>query len=259
MKKFGVIRLKMVAFPVITAVMAFTITIAGTSFFRTNDKYPELYADRTICGKTRTEKTVYLTFDDGPSEITEKILEILDREKVKATFFVIGPEGEKTDERLLKIYESGHKIGVHSWSHDYGKIYSSADNFLKDFNDDRQWIYDVTGEYTDIFRFPGGSGNSRADKNIMCDIRAEMTRRGFVWYDWNADGEDSIHEYISAWEIAENVFKCENKDEIVVLLHDSSMKHTTPEALSIIISKYKAEGYSFGVLTDMEKPIRQKV
>ena len=86
-----------------------------------------------------------------------------------------------------------------------------------------------------------------------------MTRRGFVWYDWNADGEDSIHEYISAWEIAENVFKCENKDEIVVLLHDSSMKHTTPEALSIIISKYKAEGYSFGVLTDMEKPIRQKV
>ncbi len=255
MKKFIVIRLKAVVFILMVGILI--AAAAGSYYIRHIDRYPKLYAVNTIEKDVGTKKTVYLTFDDGPSAITEKILDILDRENIKATFFVIGPEGEKTDERLLKIYEKGHTIGIHSWSHDYNKIYSSTDHFLEDFNDECQWIYDVTGEYPSIFRFPGGSGNSCADKEVMREIKDEMSRRGFVWYDWNADGEDSIHSYISAGEIAENVFRCENKDEIVVLLHDSSTKRTTPEAVELIISKYKAEGYSFGVLTDMKKPIKQ--
>ena len=255
MKKFGVIRLKTVAFPVAAGIIV--MALAGAPLNKTVDRYPELYTDTAVCEKGRSEKTVYLTFDDGPSAITEEILDILDREDIKATFFVIGPEGEKTDERLLKIYEKGNTVGIHSWSHDYNKIYSSVDGFLDDFSTERQWIYDVTGEYPNIFRFPGGSGNSIADKKLMDEIKDEMSSRGFVWYDWNADGEDSIHSYISAGEIAENVFKCEDKNEIVVLLHDSSTRRTTPKAVEMIISKYKAEGYSFGVLTEMENPIRQ--
>ncbi len=257
--RFKVIKLDIFVFPAMILVlgMVFVSSVIGSG---SADPYPELYASKPASNeeKTEPEKAVYITFDDGPSAVTEEILEILSEEGIKATFFVIGPNGENTDRRLLRIYEEGHTIGVHSWSHEYSEIYTSVDSFLKDFSVDREWIYSVTGEYCDIFRFPGGSGNSAADKYVMNDIAEEMERRGFVWYDWNADGEDSIHKYISAWEIAQNVFEsAEGKDKVVVLLHDSSTRKTTPEALRLIIQKFKDMGYEFGVLTDMAEPIQQ--
>lgn len=258
-KKFKVIKLNMLIFPA-TALVLSTVLISPLIASAPADPYPELYASKPVSSgeKCEPEKAVYITFDDGPSAVTDDILDILSEENVKATFFVIGPGGENTDRRLLRIHEEGHAIGIHSWSHEYSKIYSSVDAFLEDFNEDREWVHSVTGEYCDIFRFPGGSANSLADRDVVNAIANEMDRRGFVWYDWNADGEDSIHQYISAWEIAQNVFKTsKGKNKVVVLLHDSSGRKTTPEALRLIIQKFKEEDYEFGVLPDMEKPVQQ--
>ena len=128
-----------------------------------------------------------------------------------------------------------------------------------DLSAEQDWICSVTGERCPIFRFPGGSANRYADKAVVSAIKDEMSRRGFVWYDWNADGEDSIHKYISAWEIEQNVFNCaKNKDSIVVLLHDASGHKATVEALPGIIDGFSERGYSFHLLSDMEVPLQYK-
>lgn len=195
-------------------------------------------------------KTVYFTFDDGPSEVTDEILMILDEHNIKATFFVIGPSGDKTEERIYREVSEGHSVGLHTMSHDYKKIYSDAESFMDDLECEREWIYSVTGVECRIFRFPGGSNNSTVDKWLMDDIIEETREEGLVWYDWNADGRDSLGKLLSPEEIAENVLSSEavGSDNVIVLLHDSSRMKTTPDALRILIREFEKMGYSFGKL-----------
>lgn len=197
------------------------------------------------------EKTVYFTFDDGPSEMTEEILAVLAEENIKATFFVIGPSGEKTDERIFKIYKEGHSIGLHTMSHSYDKIYSSAEGFLEDLKEEKEWIYSVIGEECKIFRFPGGSNNNVAPKWLINEVKEQTEKDGLRWYDWNSDGKDSLGKLLSQEEIAENVLSSEfiGSDEVIVLLHDSATRTTTPKALKILIKKFKEMGYEFGKLS----------
>ena len=195
-------------------------------------------------------KTVYFTFDDGPSERTEEILDILSEEKIKATFFVIGPSDEKADERLFRIYSEGHSVGLHTMSHSYDKIYLSEESFLEDIEEERKWVYSVTGEECKIFRFPGGSNNYAAPKWLIEAVKDETNREGMRWYDWNADGRDSLGELLSPEEIAENVLSSEfiGSETVIVLLHDSATRTTTPAALRILISEFRKMGYEFGKL-----------
>lgn len=203
-----------------------------------------------IKADANAEKTVYFTFDDGPSEVTEEILEVLKDEGIKATFFVIGPSGDKTDERIYRIFSEGHSIGLHTMSHDYDKIYSSAEEFLADLEYERDWIYSVTGEECNIFRFPGGSMNSTVEKWIIEEVKTAGEKRGYVWYDWNADAKDSLGELLSPEEIAENVLGSEAMEtgDVIVLMHDSSTRTTAPEALEILIEEFRSRGYTFGKL-----------
>ena len=106
------------------------------------------------------KKRVYLTFDDGPSDNTEEILDILKKYDVKATFFVVGNTSEHGQELLKRIVEEGHSIGIHSYSHKYSAIYDSEESFFEDFNKISDYIYDVTGVRTQICRLPGGSSNT---------------------------------------------------------------------------------------------------
>lgn len=231
-RKFRVIKIRNLALP--TAVFLLSIVFA----------IPVLKAEKSDANAV---KTVYFTFDDGPSERTEEILKILSEENIKATFFVIGPSDTKTDERLFKIYSEGHSIGLHTMSHDYDKIYISSENFLADLAYEREWIYSVTGEECKIFRFPGGSNNCNAPKWLIDEVKEKTKAEGLLWYDWNADGKDSLGELLSAEEIAENVLSSEfiGSEEVVVLLHDSSTRATTPEALKILISEFRKMGYEF--------------
>ena len=232
---FGVIRLRLLALPVAFAVLSTAVAV------------PVLKTEKA---DANAEKTVYFTFDDGPSEVTEEILDILLEEDIKATFFVIGPQGDKTDERLARIAEEGHAIGLHTISHDYKKIYLCEEGFFADLEEEKSWIYSVTGEEINLFRFPGGSNNSAVEGWLMEELKKSAKDKGYVWFDWNADGRDSLGRLLSAEEIAENVLSSEavGSGDVVVLLHDSSTIKTTPAALKILIADFRKMGYCCGKL-----------
>ena len=233
--KFGVVRLRLLALPVLAMVLSTAVAL------------PVLKAEKA---DANAEKTVYFTFDDGPSEVTEEILDILLEEKIKATFFVIGPPGDKTDERLARIAEEGHAIGLHTMSHDYKKIYLYAEGFFTDLEEEKSWVYSVTGKEINVFRFPGGSNNSAVEGWLMEELKESAKKKGYTWFDWNADGSDSLGRLLSSEEIAENVLSSEavGNGDVVVLLHDSSTRKTTPGAVKILIDEFREMGYGFGKL-----------
>ncbi|MBE6881560.1 MAG: polysaccharide deacetylase [Ruminococcaceae bacterium] len=236
MKKFfGVIKLKSMAVPLV--VLALSTVLAS----------PVL---NVIKADANAEKTVYFTFDDGPSEVTEEILDILKEKNIKATFFVIGPSGDKTDERIYRIFSEGHTIGLHTMSHDYDKIYSSPKEFMEDIEYERSWVYSVTGEECKIFRFPGGSMNSTVERWFIAEVTKEAEEKDYIWYDWNADAKDSLGRLLSPEEIAENVLSSEavGAGDVIVLMHDSSTRTTAPQALRILIDEFEKMGYSFDKL-----------
>ena len=218
------------------------------------NRYPNLYAiPRTEWDSIEgEEKICYLTFDDGPSENTLKVLEILDKNQIKATFFVIGEEIELSDknkEILKEISDHGHMIALHTYSHDYKKIYASVDAFLADYEKVFNLIEEITGQRPYIYRFPGGSYNSTV-KRIRRDIIAEMERRGFIYYDWNVSGEDSVGTP-TLNSIMRNVKKDLTRYQLpVVLLHDGQPNKTTAKALSSLIEMITEKGYDFGRLDD---------
>ncbi|HNX05911.1 MAG TPA: polysaccharide deacetylase family protein, partial [Opitutales bacterium] len=137
------------------------------------------------------DKTVFLTFDDGPSPGTDKILDILGKREVKATFFVNGKSNRLLNEKLRHIADEGHGIGMHSYSHRYNVIYSSMENFLDDFYRNYLYIKSETGKAPEILRFPGGSINIFNVSDYQSLI-AEVLRRGFIYYDWNVSAGDAM-------------------------------------------------------------------
>ena len=216
--------------------------------------FPDFYAPPWEGEAVDGGNVCCLTFDDGPSSNTDRILEILDRYGIKATFFVVGKTGQADQERMRQIVAAGHTIAMHSWSHDYKKVYASVEAFLEDFNQLYQWIYEVTGVYPQVFRFPGGSINGY-DRGVYQEIIAEMTRRGFVYFDWNASAQDATVHPRPAWEIASDCLKGVGKDLVVVLAHDSAARGTTVDALPSIIEGYQRAGYTFSALHPGVTPV----
>lgn len=183
-------------------------------------------------------RKVYLTFDDGPSSNTDKILDILDEYGVKATFFVVGKEGY--NEQYQRIVEDGHTLGMHSFSHKYGEIYQSVDSYKKDFYKLHDFLYEVTGVDTTIARFPGGSSNTVSRVN-MKDLIAFLNEEGVIYFDWNVSSGDATSNYVSADTIKANVLSNVWKyDSVVILFHDASSKGTTVQALPDIIESILA-------------------
>jgi len=217
--------------------------------------YPELYAENPPASFKEDSGTVYLTFDDGPSDRTSDILEILNRYDIKATFFVCGGEDEKSQQLMRDIVNAGHTIGIHSISHDYEKIYSSVESYLDDFNETYMCVYNATGVKPQIFRFPGGSINNYNRFTYM-QIIAEMTRRGFVYYDWNVSGEDAVHgaDWTSIYNNIMSGIKSNTADRAIVLLHDSQSKENTVLVLEDIIGRLLEDGYRFDKLDNTVNP-----
>lgn len=180
-------------------------------------------------------RRVYLTFDDGPSTYTDKILDILNEYGVKATFFVVGKEGY--NEQYQRIVKEGHTLGMHSFSHKFQEIYQSVDSYKYDLNRLHDFLFEVAGVNCDIVRFPGGSSN-KASKVDMHDLISYLNDENLTYYDWNVSSGDASGVYLSADQIADNVLNNVWKyDSVIVLMHDSSAKYTTVEALPIIIEK----------------------
>ena len=189
------------------------------------------------------EKVIYLTFDDGPGPYTEKLLKILDKYDVKATFFVIN---NKYKNLIKKEHEAGHKVAIHSFTHDYKKIYSSKNAYYDDLNKMKDVIYEQTGEYTNLVRFPGGSSNTISKKyceGIMNVLIKSLENDGYVYFDWNVSSGDA-GETTSTKQVAKNVINgIKGKKIAVVLQHD--IKEFSVDAVEEIIKWGLENDYTF--------------
>lgn len=217
------------------------------------ESFPEMYVAPVKKTDNSDEKKVYLTFDDGPSPNTEAVLDILDENDIKATFFVIYKKDEFSNAMYKEIVNRGHTIAIHSTSHDYKKIYSSVQAFLDDFNIIFHHIYDTTGVEPRLFRFPGGSINGY-NSGIYMEIIAEMTRRGFTYHDWNVSAQDASEKATVESIYTEVINGAEARTKSIVLMHDSAGMVHTIESLPKIISELKDKGYSFDRLNESVSP-----
>lgn len=200
--------------------------------------------------------TIYLTFDDGPlSGPTDKILNVLKEEGVKATFFVTckGP-----DSLILREYREGHTIALHTATHNYAKIYASVDSYYNDLNQVSSRVKRITGLDSKIIRFPGGSSNTvsrRYQQGIMSFLTKDVLNRGYHYFDWNVDADDAVGCVKSASPscVYNNVTRRLSKNRSnIVLMHD--VKPYTANALRDIIKYAKNNGYTFKKI-DMSTPM----
>ncbi len=186
------------------------------------EEYQEQIADGIVQGIEYYfhPKTMYLTFDDGPSEEnTARVLDILKERGIRATFFLVGENVRKHPEIARRIVEEGHTIGIHCNTHDYEQVYESVDSYVEDFEAARQTVYEVTGVDVKLFRFPGGSVNSY-NQGVNEEIIEEMTERGYIYYDWNASLEDAVEDADPQDLIANGVETTLGRKKIIMLAHD---------------------------------------
>ena len=189
------------------------------------DKNPELYKAL----KNEEVKTAYLTFDDGPSANTEKILDFLAANNIKATFFVVGKSGH--DDLYKRIVDEGHTLAIHSNTHEYNEIYVSVDTISKRYGSD----------------------------NIMDKIVSKVKEEGYSYFDWNVDSSDATAVRQDKNVIVQSVLEgAKNKKEAVVLMHDAAAKTTTVDALPEIVEGLRKEGFVFDKLTEDTPPVRFK-
>lgn len=197
------------------------------------------------------DMVAYLTFDDGPSANTERILDILAANNIKATFFVNGRGGREST--YLRIANEGHKIGNHTYSHDYSEVYSSREQFLNSVNQLNDYLGALGIAKPDIIRFPGGSNNQVSipygGADLMDMLVSDVMAYGYDYFDWNVSSGDASKITEEKGVIVNNVINgCKGKSNPVILMHDSGPKTTTAEALQEIIDYLRGQGYSFGVL-----------
>lgn len=206
----------------------------------------------------KESKRVYLTFDDGPSIYTGQILDILAANDVKATFFVIAREDESYWGYYSRILKEGHTLGMHSYTHKYNQVYASLDAFEEDVSSLSQFLYDRTGVYPTIYRFPGGSSNT------VCQVPMEeciayLNEQGITYYDWNALNGDAVTNELSADKLIENIMTSVRQNNTsIVLMHDMQSRHTTVESLQKLIDTLKEEGYEI-LPIDENTPLIQHV
>ncbi len=197
-----------------------------------------------------TQKTCYLTFDDGPSNNTLKILDILKQYNVKATFFVVG---DANLDYLPRIHNEGHAVALHAYNHTYSKIYQSTEAYFADLKKISDAVKAKIGVESKVIRFPGGSSNTVSKSycsGIMTELSQETLKRGYVYFDWNVDSTDASGNNVPVEQLIENIQRYGgHSSQDVVLMHDTGAKGTTVEALPQIIEYYQSQGYTFAPIT----------
>lgn len=210
-------------------------------------------------GKTREyyygDHVVYLTFDDGPNKAnTEKILQILKDEDIHATFFLTGQNVRLYPDVVKEIYQSGNAIGVHSYTHDYKKIYASPQAYMDELLQTDTLIYNAIGVRPVISRAPGGTSGhfTPAFWQAIQDV-------GYIEVGWNAltgdaDGTGKTAEKEIANVKNQMALRPYLHSHLVILMHDASGHEATVEALPMIIKMLKDQGYTFRVVTTAIPP-----
>lgn len=205
--------------------------------------------------------SVYLTFDDGPSAETDRILDILKEYNVKATFFVIGKTDENSVKAYQRIVEEGHTLGMHSYSHQYAQVYASREAFEADLTSLQDYLFSITGVESIFYRFPGGSSN-KVSKIPMSDLIQCLEERNITYFDWNVSSGDASGTQLSSQTIINNVMSGINGKlkNYVVLFHDSAAKKTTVDALPEILEQLQAmEHTQILPITGDTDPVQHRV
>lgn len=216
--------------------------------------FPDMVCEPAPKERTADPNTVYLTFDDGPSAKTAQVLDILAQYNVKATFFVTGQTDEESLRLMKRIVDEGHAIGVHTYSHEYTDIYRSVEAYLDDFYKDYALIEQATGIKTNILRFAGGSVNAY-NTRLYEQLIAEMTRRGFTYYDWNVASGDAARGITAntvIYNVLSGIDERKDKSHKIVLMHDTN--DAIVQALPTIIGALQEQQYHFEALTNKVVP-----
>lgn len=205
------------------------------------------------------EKVVYLTFDDGPSVNTQKVLDILDVYDAKATFFVTGTN-EEYFHLIKKSYDAGHTIGLHTYIHEYDQIYNSSSAYFSDLKKIEDLVYREIGTIPKYIRFPGGSSNNVSKKychKIMTKLTKEVINRGYQYYDWNEDSEDGSGQ-LSVRQLIKNA-TASTDNNIILLFHDANGKENSLKAIGPVIEYYQKKGYVFRGIDDSSYVVHHSV
>lgn len=197
----------------------------------------------TVNDENSPQKTAYLTFDDGPTHNTEKILDALKAYDAKATFFVLGETAERNPDILRRIFSEGHTIGNHSYNHVYNEVYGTREQFINELVKWEEAVGNIIGpeNIIKLLRFPGGSKDEW--KYIYRNIAEEL---GYKYVDWTALNGDADSKPFSKERCMEEIKKyCTDTGNVVILMHDSAKKTITAEMMPEILEYLKNQGYTF--------------
>ncbi len=190
-----------------------------------------------------TTKKVYLTLDDGPGSQSGKILDILKKNHVKATFFVTGKEDASSKKIYQRIVKEGHTLAMHSYSHIQDVIYDSKEAFEKDLKQINRCLYEATGVHTKFYRFPGGSSTQNTSLPIQNFIDV-LKKNHYLYLDWNVISPDINNANATKEQVVTGVMQgVDAYDTAVVLMYDVADKPMTVKALPSIIKQIKAKNY----------------
>ncbi len=206
---------------------------------------------RSVWNGDRTRNVVALTFDDGPKpEFCAHILDILDRFGAKATFFVVGQEAEDSPDLIMRMEDSGHEIGNHTYSHMPLKD-KPVGEALEDIQRCSEVIYNITGKQPKYFRPPGGEYNS--------GILNGLNKMGLTTVYWSLNAADYSDDMTPGYEVPDDyqaMAKALTKrivDKVtpgtIILLHNGSEQ--TVLALPFILTELKKKGYGFVTISDI--------
>ncbi|MBO7560827.1 polysaccharide deacetylase family protein [Candidatus Saccharibacteria bacterium] len=206
-------------------------------------------AKRTVEVKQPENGIIYLTFDDGPGVHTGRLLDILKKYNIKATFFVTC---SGSDDLILREYNEGHTVGLHTCTHAYDYIYQDEGTFFSDLERIQNRVKNITGFTSTITRFPGGSSNTvsaRYDggQRIMSKLTKSVQDRGFTYFDWNISSGDAGGANTSSQVYNTVVSHLGHGGSYVVLQHD--IKGFSVDAVEGIINYGLSHGYVFMPLT----------
>ncbi|MCZ8523084.1 MULTISPECIES: polysaccharide deacetylase family protein [Paenibacillus] len=247
------------AITTVSIILLLLLLFPGTIQARSSAEGDAVYAalksgQRIDGGRTfaaPSKPTVYLTFDDGPSRLTPKVLDVLKEESVAATFFVLGEQVEARPEVAKRIADEGHALGNHSYNHVYRQLYGNFQAFWDQVQQTERIVKEAAGVRPRLVRAPGGTHG-----NFDAFYFYYLEQAGYQVYDWTIDSSDARKKGIKADEIYEIVSRGPFPQEAVVLMHDSAGHEETLKALPRIIRLFKEKGYAFAPLTPQVKPVQ---
>jgi peptidoglycan/xylan/chitin deacetylase (PgdA/CDA1 family)/GT2 family glycosyltransferase len=205
---------------------------------------------RVIYNISTHKKLVALTFDDGPNgKYTKQVIDILDKEGIKATFFLIGKNVETYPEIAKEIAVQGHAIGNHSYTHPWLLPWGNKKSILREVDKAEEAIYNATGESPKIFRPPHGLRSIWLDEVIH--------QEGYTMFTWDDMATDYM-QGTTGREIAKKILSKVHPGSIIVLHDGVDLKHEINRenmigALIVIIKELKKEGYEFITLNENTK------